>query len=275
MGRTASRRARIARPPGARRTPVPHRTGRGALLCGALLATLALAPLRAARAQQGSGAGFLFRPPTGSLSLRGGYARANAGGELFSFITDQLTLGRGDFSGFTGAADLALRVAPRLDVVLSAAYAGTSTPSEYRRLVDQNEQPIRQTTSLTRVPVTATLRLYLTPRGRSVGRFAWIPARIAPYVGAGGGAMWYRFRQAGDFVDYQDNDIFTSDIASSRWTLAAAALGGVEFSLTSRLALTGEGRYTWARARLDQSFTGFGRADLSGFSTTVGLLVRF
>lgn len=229
---------------------------------------------RPARAQS-SGNGFLFQEPIGSFALRGGYARATAGGDLFSFVTDQLTLSRRDFSGPTFGADVAVRVAPQIDVVLGASYAGTSASSEFRHLVDQGNAAITQTTSFKRVPVTASVRAYLTPRGRSVGRFAWVPARFAPYVGAGGGAVWYRFRQQGDFVDFQTNNVFPGDFTASQWTPAAQAMAGLDYSLTPRMALTGEGKYLWAKGKVNQSFTGFNNIDLSGISTTIGLYFRF
>lgn len=241
-------------------------------------AGIGLATLMTGRtaAAQGSGSGFLFQPPAVTLDVRGGYARASAGGDLFSFATDNLTLSRGAFSGPTVDADLAVRLTPRLDLVFGAGYAGASAPSEYRALVDQNNMPIQQTTSLRRVPVTASVRLYLTPRGRSIGRFAWVPTRFAPYVSAGGGAMWYRFRQQGYFVDANDNtSVFPGDFTSSQWTPAAQGAVGADFSLTPRLALTGQAKYLWARATPNQSFSGFNRIDLSGFSTTLGLSVRF
>lgn len=242
----------------------------------ATAALLAGVLARPATAQSGNG--FLFQEPSGSLVLRGGFARATAGGDLFSFVRNQFTLNQGDFSGPTVGADLALRVAPRLDVVLGTSYSGVSRTSEYRNLVDNNNAPINQTSTFQRVPVTASLRAYLTPRGRSVGRFAWVPARVAPYVGAGGGAMWYRFLQRGDFVDYNNNNsVFSSEVVTSRWTPAAQVMAGVDFSLTPRVALTGEGKYLWARGTPNQSFGGgsFRSIDLSGVAATVGLALRF
>lgn len=250
---------------------VPH-AGLAVAAVGMLLAALAsAAPAHA----QGSGHGFLFGEPRGSIALRAGFAHANAGSDVFSLTTRQLTLGRGDFSGFTIATDLALRLGQRLDAVLGVAYAGSSTPSEFRDFVDQNNLPIQQTTTFQRVPVTASLRAYLTPRGRSIGHFAWVPRKLAVYVGGGGGAMWYRFRQRGDFVDFQTNAVFSDQFTSSGWTPEAHALAGLDVSLTPRLALTGEGRYTWANARMSSDFEGFHRIDLSGFAVTAGLAVRF
>lgn len=261
--------------PRVRRGPFRQSPARQIGLAGivALGAVVAAAP--AARAQ-GSGNGFLFQAPVGSFALRAGYAHASAGSDLFTFVTNQLTVNRSNFSGPTVAADLAFRLAPRIDLVLGAGYAGTSTSSEYRQLVDQKNQPIQQTTSFQRVPLTASLRAYLMPRGRSIGHFAWVPARFAPYVGVGAGAVWYRFRQQGDFVDPSTNAVFTGDFTSSRWAPAAQGMVGADYSLTPRLALTGQAAYLWSKGTLDQtSFSGFHKLDLSGFTTTLGLAVRF
>lgn len=247
--------------------------------CGALLGAVIIAAMggvTATAGAQGSGNGFLFQAPSGSVTLSGGYARASASGDLFSFATDQLTLNRSDFSGPLVGLDVALRIAPRFDVVIGAAYSATSTPSSYRKYVDQNNAEIRQTTNFSRLPIMLSVKAYLTPPGRTVGRFAWVPSRFATYVGAGGGAMLYRFDQKGDFVDYQDsNSVFTGEFTSSRWAPAAQGFVGADFSLSPHIALTGEAKYIWARGSLDQSFSGFDRIDLSGFTTTLGLTLRF
>jgi len=238
-------------------------------------AAVMVAGLASTASAQGAGNGFLFEQPSGSLTISGGYAHANAGSDIFSFATNQLSLDKSDFSGLTVGADLAIRVAPRFDIVIGTSYAGTSTPSNYRDLVDQNNQEITQTTDFRRVPVMASVKAYLTDRGRSVGRFAWVPSRFAPYVGVGGGAMWYRFRQHGDFVDVNTSDVFTSDLKSSGWAPAAQGLAGVDFTLTPHLALTGEAKYIWAHGKLSDSFSGFDKIDLSGLSTTLGLTFRY
>jgi hypothetical protein len=87
--------------------------------------------------------------------------------------------------------------------------------------------------------------------------------------------MWYRFTQQGEFVDFQTNDIFRDHLESSGWAPTVQGLAGVDLTLTPRLALTGEARYSWARAQLSDAFVGFDRIDLSGTSATVGLTVRF
>lgn len=241
------------------------------LLLGA--ASGAIAP-RAMRAQ-GTGDGFLFQRPIGSIAVRGGYAHANASSDLFDFVTSTLTLGRSDFSSATGQVDLAFRIAPRVDIDLGAGIARSSSPSEYRKLIDQNDQPIQQTTSFQRVPLTADVRLYLTSPGRAIGHFAWVPARFTPYVGVGGGMVGYEFKQSGDFVDPSTNVVFNSSLSSSGWAPEAQGVVGADLSLTPRFALTGEAKYLWAKGSLNDSFSTFDRIDLSGFTATIGLKARF
>lgn len=224
---------------------------------------------------QASGRGYLFKDPRVRLTVRGGVDGATAGGDLFSFVTEQLTLEKRDFRGGTFGIDAAVRLTPRIDAVLAGSFAKATGQSEFRDYVDTGNNAIEQTTTLSRSPFTLGLRAYVTPRGRSVGSLAWIPARFAPYVGAGGGAMLYQFRQAGDFVDYETFDIFYEDLVSSGWTPTAHAALGVDYSLSAPIALNVEAKYSYARASLGGDFVGFDRIDLSGVSTTLGLSLRF
>ena len=243
-------------------------------LQGPMLA-LALSLVALPAAAQTSGNGFLFRKPVASLNLRGGFSHATAGSDIFSFSAKQFTLGRGDFSGPTAAADLGINLSPRLQLVLGTAYSASETRSEYRDFVDNNREPIEQTTTFMRVPATASLKAYLAPTGRTVGKFAWVPSRYAPFVGAGGGGMWYRFKQEGDFINTQTLVIRTDRLESTGWTKTAHAFAGVDFSLSPRFAITTEGRYDWGEANLDeQVFSNFEPIDLSGLSATVGIHIR-
>jgi hypothetical protein len=224
---------------------------------------------------QNTGNGFLFKEPIISVSLSGGLASPHAGSDVFSFITDQLTISRGDFRSVILGADVSVRVTPRIDLVFGSRYAGTSKLSEFRHFVDDNDLPIEQTTSFARVPVTASIKTYLAPRGRSIGHFAWVPARYMPFVGIGGGAMWYQLKQNGDFIDFKTNSVFTDTFSSSGWAPTAHALAGLDVALSPHLGLTGEGRYSFAKGDLSSDFSGFNRIDLSGLSATVGVYARF
>ena len=247
----------------------------GAAGAGTIAALLMLGLAQDARAQRNTGDGFLFSEPLGSFSIRGGYSGANASSDLFTFATDQLTLNKSSFSGATIGGEFSFRVASQLDLSFSADYAGVSPRSEFRRLVDNNNQPIEQTTEYRRVPVVASLRAYLIPRGRSIGRFVWIPSKFSPWIEGGGGFTWFQFRQQGDFVDYKTNAVFTATSEASGMAPTANAAVGADLSLSARFALTGAARYMYGHGALSSDFSGFNKLDLSGVFTTVGLTVRF
>jgi hypothetical protein len=256
-----------------RRTRVRRPGARPNVLAAALIGLVAVAPSVGA---QSNGKGFLFRRPAGSFSIRGGYALANAGSQVFDDATTQLTLDKRDFSSMDFGGDISYSPTEKLDVVFDGEFSSSKKDSEFRDWVDNNDQPIEQATKFKRVPLTIGLKYYLAGRGRTVSQFAYIPSRYAPYVSVGAGAMYYRFEQSGDFVDFKTLDVFSSTVESSGWTPMGQGSAGLEYTIGPWLALTGEGRYVWAKATLDRnSFEGYDKIDLTGFTGTVGFRVRF
>ena len=160
------------------------------------------------------------------------------------------------------------------EVSVDVSFSRVSKGSEFRKFIDNNDKPIEQTTRFQRVPVTANLRFYLTEPGRSIGKLAWIPNKVVPWVGAGGGMMWYRFRQQGDFVDFRTSNVFRSDFDSSNLTGTLQGMGGADISLSPRMALRADARYVYAKAQLSRAFSGFDSIDLSGVQGTLGLTYR-
>jgi hypothetical protein len=234
--------------------------------------TLLLA-IAAAPAQGQSGDGYLFGAPDFRLSIRAGYALASAHSDVFDDAVNFLTLQRRSFSGPSIGADLAVRVAPRMDLSFRADYSIAMQNSEDRRYLE-NGAPIVQTTTFRRAPLTVNAIYYLAPRGRSVGTLAWIPAKVVPWIGGGGGVAWYRFRQEGDFVDYTTLNISTLRIETSGWAPTAQALAGVDVTLTPRFGITMEARQLWGSAKPSGGFSSYDKVDLSGITGSFGFAVR-
>ena len=226
-------------------------------------------------AQPRGGRGFLFKAPSGSLTLRLGASSPQATSELFDFVSRQLTVNRADYRGAAFAADVAIAHSPRIETVLSIASSSRRVGSEYRDFVDTDDQPIEQATSFRRTPLTAGLRVNLVPSGRRIGRLAWVPAAVVPYVAAGGGVTSYRFQQNGDFIDFKTNDVFTSTLTSSGWAPTVFGAAGIGWRLRSSVALVSELRYDRARAPLSRDFDGFDRIDLSALGVTAGFQFHF
>jgi len=246
---------------------------RAAVFVPAVFAILAVTV--PARAQDSGGDGFRFHPPSGSFSLRGGFAMPSAGSDVFSYTTSNFTVNRGDFRALDLGGDLSFTLTPRLDLVFDVSYSGMNKSSEYRDFVDNNNQPIQQTTGFQRTPVTVNARYYLMNRGRQVGRLAWVPSRFAPYVGAGLGMMYYEFDQKGDFIDTGTLAVNNDALHSAGWTSTAQLLAGVEWSMGPGWALRTEARYLTGSAELGSDYQGFHRIDLSGMTSSVGFFIRF
>jgi hypothetical protein len=171
-------------------------------------------------------------------------------------------------------ASLFIPVGERLDLSLGGSHMGRSIGSEFRHWVDNDDRPIEQRTQLLRVPLLAGVRFNVLPRGKSIGNLAWVPSRVSANVGASAGLMWYRFRQVGDFVDFEDNGIFYDELLSQGWTPAGQLSAGVDVSLTTRLGVTAEASHLWSRSTLSTDFDQFDPIDLSGFAVQVGLSLR-
>ncbi|MEP6999849.1 MAG: hypothetical protein ABI969_05190 [bacterium] len=237
---------------------------------GALFALGAAAPLHAQR----SGDGYLFHAPEAQITIRGGYDRATAKSDVFEQSIDLLTINKSDFSGINVGAEIGIPLSSRLELSFYASYSHAGKRSDFRHFIDNNDKPIEQSTSFDRVPLTGNLRFYLVPPGRTVGKLAWIPAKVVPWIGGGAGMMYYRFLQQGDFVDFQTTNVFPSTFESSNWTYTMNGRGGTDFTLSPHLALRAEARYTWAQSDLSRSFGGFKPIDLSGVQGTLGLTYR-
>lgn len=242
-----------------------------AVLVAALFAVF---PPGDAAAQGGDG--FLFKVPKVSVGFRMGYALPNAGSDLFAHTQDQLTIESNDFAAGYFGGELAVRISSRLDLAIGVGYASASIASEFRDWVDTDDNPIEQVTEFSTTPFTLSAKYYVTDRGRSIGRFAWVPSTVNAYFGGGFGFTYYHFEQVGDFVDFETLDIFTSQFSSKGTGLQVHSLAGIDLSIHKNVYLTGEGRYLWADAGIsERSFEGFDDVDLSGFQFTIGISARF
>lgn len=252
-------------------------TGRYTLAGGMALALL----LAAAPAAAQGGDGYLFKEPRVSFGLRLGYEammgpRSTGGSQdIFGFTQDLLTIGEADHDALVLGAEFAVRLSPRLDLLVDISQARSEIGSEFRDWVDSNDLPIQQTTTFIRRPANVSLRYFLADRGRRVSQFAWIPREWVPYVGAGAGLTFYEFEQRGDFVDFDNLDIFFDRLDTSGRALTGHVLAGIQYSIAPQFVLTGEGRYRFGSGELRDDFVGFDNMDLSGLHLTVGLGVRF
>jgi opacity protein-like surface antigen len=228
---------------------------------------------------------FQFDEPRMSLGFRGGWAFNRSKGEIYDFLTDELTLSQSDFDAPAFTFDFSWRLISWLDVVFGVEFGGREKNSSDREFVEEGTRnPIKQKTRLTQVPLTLSLKIYPIGRGEQVGQYAWIRKAVVPYVGGGIGGTWYELKQKGDFVD-QDPDpgacplppppnppacIFSDTFISDGWAFAQHVFVGLDIKLTRSFGLILEGRYYWAEADLKGDYVGFNPIDLDGARAMIG-----
>ena len=237
-----------------------------------LVAATVVAP-GALRAQGGDG--FLFSQPNISLKFEGGYGWQTASSDVYDWVMQEHTIGRRDFDAPYFGGELGLGLSEHLEIAIAVGYQSGSVQSEYRDWVDTDNRPIIQTTTLKQVPAVASLKLYPFARGRSVGRYAWVPRSLVPFVGGGVGFVAYDWKQRGDFVDYDTLDIYYDEVVSSGEAFLARAQAGVNMSLGKQFVLTLEGRYNWSNTPMSGGWVGFENIDLDGLQAIGGIAIRW
>jgi hypothetical protein len=218
---------------------------------------------------------FMFGAPRGWVGIRGSLLFPRAGGDLFAFVSDQLTVDRSDLRGRGVATDLGIVLSPRFDIVAGFDFTRRHTGSEYRHFIASNSQSITQTTRLQQSAISAGLRFSPTGRGRGVSRYAFIPRRLTPYAGGGANLVFYQFSQSGQFVDFADLSIFNDQFSSNGWGIGPYVNGGADVQLWKALFVTFDGRYSWLHSTLDADFNGFDGIDLAGFRGSTGISIVF
>ncbi len=236
------------------------------------------------------GPDFLLGRPHVTLSLRGGMLFPRANSPVFNMAFNNLSLPgdttrmlkRSNLDAPLVAGEVAIWT-PRVDITFSLGYARASKNVEYRYWLDDRDLPIQNSAHLAQVPLTVGLKAYLLPRGREVGRFAYIPSTVQPYIGLAGGTVYHRYRESGDFINFAaGNSVYTTNYESSGWSPTAQVLAGSEFGLTRRANLQVEVRYGWATGSLASTFPALAPApaadvpahsdiDLAGLQTTIGI----
>ena len=222
-----------------------------------------------------SGDGYLLNQPRMTLKFESGYVFSRANSDIFDFVIGQHTLSPQDFQAPYFGAELGFRANEKVDLTFAFGFQETSSQSEFRDWVDEDDLPITQVTALSQVPFTVGAKIYPLSRGRSIGNFAWVPSAVAPFVGVSTGLVSYSFEQYGDFVDQDTFDIFYGDFLSENVGWLTRASAGLNISVGPRFLFSLEGRYNWAKARMDGDYYDFGQIDLDGFQLIGGLAVRF
>lgn len=188
--------------------------------------------------------------------------------------TGSLAFDFGDFRAFPVFGEWQIGFSDHFEVGVGLSYTNTSVPSVYRDLINSQGTPdpsddteIPQTLRLRQIPLTGVARIVF-------GR----PDAVQTYVGGGIAAIFYEYRESGQFVQLSDLSVFNAQYVASGTAIGGLILGGARFGIRGDVyAITVEGQYRWASGDTGGSAEGFlgDKIDLGGGSLTFGLLIRF
>jgi len=243
-----------------------------------LVAALTAAWVVPAAASAQGGPGFLFSRPRVSIGLRVGYTLPQISSPLFDEARARFNLNRFDFDAPYVGGEIAARIAERWDLALGVGGSQARSRSHYRNWVEEvgtQRLEIEQDNRFRTVSATIGGRYYFSDRGRTIGRFAWVPSRVTPFVGAGGGVTWYQFEQIGDFVVEDTGEIFSDELSTDGAGATAYAGLGADLSLAKHLYLSSEARYSLANGGVRGQYADYDGIDLSGLQLLTGISLRW
>jgi hypothetical protein len=206
----------------------------------------------------------------GGLDLRvGGFFPAEKG-TLFEDVRELYSVNDGDWKGVYGGVEYSFGLGEKLELGLHVDGYGRTRNTFYRDFTRPSGREITQELKLQTVPMGVTLRFVPRP-GRG---------EVTPYLGVGADLVYWKYEEFGDFIDFESErqdvipDFFQADGTAPGFHVAA----GVRVPVSYDFSIVGEARYLWAKDDMGDDFgayTGPDKLDLSGFTATLGVNIRF
>jgi hypothetical protein len=197
---------------------------------------------------------------------------------LFQDACELYLVTASDFDGVYGGIEFNKVLTDYVEVGVHYDYYSRTVDSSYRDYTWDDGSEIRQQLRLRAAPLGVTIRFLPTSKR----------AKIVPFVGGGIDAIFYKYEEYGDFVCFPpasgscrfDYDVVPDAFVSESVAFGYHALGGLRVYLNRDFAIVGEGRYQWGKDDMGDDFAAnepglVNRIDLSGWTFTVGLHVRF
>jgi hypothetical protein len=210
------------------------------------------------------------------ITIKGGYYMLAGKSDLWEYNEELLTLSVEDFNNFNGALELGFPVDKRFDISVEFGFYKDTAYTEYREFVDEWGDSIVQQISLRIVPIMFNGKFYpiaKTTRKELRGRTEY--RGVAPYVGAGLGLYIWRYEELGDYIDFYDGSIYTTQFLSNGTDLGVNLRGGVEIALGSSVAFMAEFSHHIIKGELSEDFVGFEKFDLGGNLFSFGFVFHY
>jgi hypothetical protein len=169
-----------------------------------------------------------------------------------------------EFGGASIGGEWLVGLGRFLEAGAGVSYTAQTVPSFYQDFVDPDGTEVDQDLHLRITPIAFTVR---------VGLFG--PSTpIQPYFGGGLGIFNWKYRESGEFIDFNaGRTIFVDTFEATGNSTGAIVLGGVRFA-GARFSAGGEIRYQHASGDLPVDFSA-SKIDLGGWTYNFTIGARF
>ena len=242
------------------------------LLATACLATAGAAeeeaqPPRGARSQDRSQ--LTAARPRYGFSAFGGLRALQINSRLFEANEAEFGLTEDDFRSGRVGFELDYALLPMLEILVGFDTGQAETQGSYLDLVYEDGSEIEHSASLRLTDYTLGVRIRPFGQGRA-----------SPYVVLGVARTSYAYSEQGEFVDFENFDIYYDEL-DERFSLTGFFAGaGLDFAVVQlpfgrRLDVFGEFRYSRGESRHQADFSDFGDLSVARVGALLGLRVRF
>jgi outer membrane protein W len=231
------------------------------VLCAAGLVIAATAPASAqvTRVEPRQSIGFNL----GYFAVRGEDSRVE--GDVLWEDLSSLAFEVNDFNFVTFGGEYTFDIGEYVEAGVGLGFYQRTVPSVYRSVTHSDGSEIAQDLKLRIIPFTGTVKFL--PLGRS--------ASVQPYVGGGIGLFNWRYSETGEFVDFRDDTIFPARYVASGNSAGPVVFGGIRFRASDTWLVGGELKYQHAVGDIDtEGFLG-DKIDLTGWTTSFTVNLRF
>jgi hypothetical protein len=189
---------------------------------------------------------------------------SRASGDVINENLTFLAFDPDEFGGASIGGEWLVGLGRFLEAGAGVSYTAQTVPSFYQDFFDPDGTEVDQDLHLRITPVAFTVRVL--PFGQSTP--------IQPYFGGGLGIFNWKYRESGEFIDFNaGREIFVDTFEATGNSTGAIVLGGVRFAGSS-FSAGGEFRYQHASGDLPNDFSA-PKIDLGGWTFNVTVGARF
>jgi len=169
-----------------------------------------------------------------------------------------------EFGGASFGGEWLVGLGRFLEAGAGVSYSAQTVPSFYADFIDPDGTEVDQDLHLRTTPIAFTVRVL--PFGQS--------SPIQPYFGGGLAVINWKYRESGEFIDFNaGREIFVDTFEATGTSTGAIVLGGVRFA-GRRFTAGGEFRYQHASGDLPSDFSA-PKIDLGGWTYNFTVGARF